>query len=132
MRFDRDRVHDPRACDDADAVRKERDERAERIAERALPDRKTEQHDVAGHHGGEDVETKKHHGIDGPRGEGQGDEKQVPPTGVVHGQLSASSAITSGSARRSWSKRVGDVSRASPWRSMKIVRNPSAAAGRMS
>ena len=47
-------------------------------------------------------------------------------------QPAASSPMTLGRVERSRSTRVGEVSSVSPCRSMKIVRNPSAAAGRMS
>ena len=113
-RIARGRADESRAGEHAPRVSGERDEGTQRVTECALPDREAEQHDVPSHHGGEDIETQEHDGIDGARREGEGDEEQVTPARAVHGQPSASSAITSGSERRSGRTRVGDVSSVSP------------------
>ena len=133
MRVDRARAHDSSAGDDADRVRRERDERAERVSIRALSDGETEEDDVAGHHRGEHVEAEEGDRVDGARREREHDEEKVAAGELAHvSQPAASSSITLGSVERSRSTRVGVVSNVSPCRSMNTVRKPSAVAGRMS
>jgi len=77
VRLDWNGAYDPSAGHYAGSVGDERDDRAQRVRERALSNCEPEQNDVAGHHRGEHIKPKESDRIDRTRGEGQRDKKKV-------------------------------------------------------